>query len=405
MAAPSTVQASGYFAATRAGAAAGEATLRMTSATQGTLSLGAQEWKLKGDVSAKTFHGTAAGSVVDLKIKTRSLLKGTVDGSTLELTRNVLRPIPAAELAQSDAGPSGSMKTTMDATPNYKTQVGDSTTFWYEFGPVLYRGRLDGTAKVMVIASDPGPVECLPFVRRTLTGDSGQKTQGFLAKLGLTRSYVLVNAFAVAMHPSAKTKGLSVLRNNAAIMTARHALYDALLAGGALQAVVAFGSEVAYKAFDLWAAANPAVAAVPVVKLPHPAAIDRTGSGNDSSLKKWVTGIAQLRAIVTPDAGGNATGPNYGNYFTELDYARVPRWDLPKVAPTYVGDDSWGRAANPRHNNCCVRPSPDDRKSMLLNPAPGQGKFLRYKYQNGQLVGAKDKSGKNVSVDGSGIPI
>ena len=54
------------------------------------------------------------------------------------------------------------------------------------------------TRRVLGIASDPGPSECLPFARRTLIGDSGQKTQGFLAKLGLTRSYVLVNAFAVA---------------------------------------------------------------------------------------------------------------------------------------------------------------------------------------------------------------
>jgi hypothetical protein len=104
-------------------------------------------------------------------------------------------------MAQSDAGPTGAMKALMDATPDYQSEVGDSTTFWYAFGPVLYRGRLDGSARVLCIASDPGPTECLPFARRTLIGDSGQKTQGFLAKLGPTRLYVLVNAFAVAMRP------------------------------------------------------------------------------------------------------------------------------------------------------------------------------------------------------------
>ena len=135
-----------------------------------------------------------------------------MDGAPLVLTRAVLRQIPAAEMAQSDAGPTGAMKSLMDATPDYEAEMGDSTTFWYAFGPVLYRGRLDGTARVMCIASDPGPAECLPFARRTLIGDSGQKTQGFLNKLGLTRSYVLVNAFAVAMRPSQKTKGLKALR-------------------------------------------------------------------------------------------------------------------------------------------------------------------------------------------------
>ncbi len=401
MAAPTTIGACGFFAASRAGSPAGEATVRMTSATRGTLTLAGQEWKLTADSAKKKLRGKRPGSTLELTIKTRSRLVGTVDGDALELTRNVLRPIPAAELAQSDAGPTGTMKTIMDGTPDYEAEVGDSTTFWYAFGPVLYRGRLDGTARVLGIASDPGPAECLPFMRRTLVGDSGQKTQGFLAKLGLTRSYVLVNAFAVAMHPGAKTKGLNALRTNPAIKLARHALYDALLGG--LEAIVTFG-DVAHEAYDIWAKANPAVSAVPHFKVAHPAAVDRTGSGNDKALKQWARTITKLRAIVTPDSGGSAGGPNYGKYFTELDYARIPRWDLMKQAPAYAGDDSWGRCGTPRHNNCCVRPSPDDTVSLVLTPGPGGGKSLRYKYQQGKLLGAWSSSGKKVPVDGFGIP-
>lgn len=403
MAAPSTIRAAGYFDATRAGAAGGEAVLRMKNATRGTLSLGAQVWKLKGDPGAKKFRGTDSGSVVELKIVTLRHLKGTVDSDTLELVRAVQRPIPPAEAAQSDGGPTGAMKTFMDATPDYEAEVGDSSTFWYAFGPVLFRGRLDGTARVLCIASDPGPTECLPFVRRALVGDSGQKTQGFLAKLGLSRSYVLVNGFAVAMRPSRKVKGLEALRTNVALRDARHGLYDRLLAGGALQAIVAFG-EVAHEAYDLWALSNLAVKSVPSFKLAHPAAVDRGGSGDDPSLKGWARAVKKLRSIVTADAGGNASGPNFGAYFTEVDYARVPRWDLPPMAPSYVGDDSWGRAANPRHNNCCERPAPDDRGSLILTPPPGQGQTLRYRYKNGQLVGAKKKNGETVAVDASGIP-
>ena len=315
MAAPSTISATGYFFATRAGAAVGDATLRMKNATQGTLVLGGQKWKLSGDPATKKFRGSSSGSVVELRIMTRSRLKGTVDGATLEFTRAVLRPIPAAEMAQSDAGPTGAMKSLMESTPDYRVELGDDTTFWYAFGPVLYRGRLDGSARVLCIASDPGPAECLPFARRTLIGDSGQKTQGFLAKLGLTRSYVLVNAFAVAMRPSQKTKGMRALRTNAAIMAARHGLYDRLLAGGALQAVVAFG-EVAHEAYDLWAASNPAVAAIASFKLAHPAAVDRSGSGNDAALKGWRNAVRILRGFVTPDAGGDARSANFGSYFT-----------------------------------------------------------------------------------------
>jgi hypothetical protein len=404
MATPPTVSASGYFAATRAGANVGEATLRMVNPTQGTLRLGQHEWAITGDPATKKLTGTAPGSALNLKIETRSVLKGTVDGDTLELTRAVLRPIPPAELAQSDPGPSGPMKTLMDATPDYQAEVGDTTTFWYAFGPVLYRGRLDGSAHVLGIASDPGPAECLPFARRTLIGDSGQKTQGFLAKLGLTRSYVLVNGFAVALHPSQKTKGMQVLANNVVIRAARHALYNALFAGGSLQAILAFG-DVAHHAYDVWAASNPAVSAVPSFKLAHPAAVDRDGSGHDAALNAWATAITTLRTIVTPDHGGDASGPNFGAYFTEVDYARIPRWDFPSMTPTYVGDDSWGRAANPRHNNCCERPSPDDTVSLLLTPPVGHGEFLRYRYKNGVLVGTKNKAGKAVAVDAFGIPV
>ena len=404
MAAPSTIGACGYFSVTRAGAPAGEAVLRMRTATKGTLTMGGQEWTLTGDKVKTKYRGKRPGSLLELKITNRSLLKGTLDGDTVELARDVLRPIPAAELAQSDAGPTGAMRAILDATPDYRAEVGDSNTFWYHFGNVLYRGRLDGSARVLGIASDPGPTECLPFMRRTLVGDSGQKTQGFLAKLGLTRSYVLVNAFAVALHPGKKAKGLQVLRNNAVIMQSRHALYDGLLAAGVPEAIVAFGDN-ARLVYDLWKASNPAVAAIPVVKIAHPAAVDRTGSGNDPALKGWARAVTKLRAIVTPDADGDPNGPNYGAFFTEVDYARIPRWDLPPMAPAYAGDDSWGRAANPRHNNCCERPSPDDAKSLLLTPAPGQGDFLRYRYENGQYVGAKKSNGTPQATDSFGIPV
>lgn len=404
MAAPATVSAAGIFSASQGGAPAGDAVLRMTDAVSGSLSLGARAWVLTADPANKTYQGRAPGSSLSLKIANRSALKGSLDGAPLALVREVLRPIPPEELAQSDPGPAGSMKAFLDSVPDYRAAVGDNTTFWYAFGPVLYRGRLDGSARVLGIASDPGPTECLPFVRRTLVGDSGQKTQGFLAKLGLSRSYVLVNAFAVALHPSKAAKGQQILASNAPLKTWRNGFYDRLLAGGNLEAVVAFGDN-AQQAYDAWVAANPAAGKVPVVKVAHPAAVDRTGSGHDPSLQGWAKAVTKLRAIVTPDPGGDPTGPNFGAYFTELDYQRVPRWDLPAAAPAYVGDDSWGRAANPRHNNCCDRPSPDDGVSLLLTPPSGQGQFLRYRYAAGKLAAVTAKNGKPVATDANGIPV
>ena len=228
----------------------------MPTATKGSLELGGQTMTLTGDSAAKTLKGKLGGQTFNLKIKTRNLLSGKVGADKLELVRQVLRTIPARRNVEIRCRPSGRYPGDTDATPDYLAATGDPSIFWHHFGNVFYRGRLDGTARVLAIASDPGPAECLPFARRTLIGDSGQKTQGFLAKLGLTRSYVLVNAFAVAMHPGAKTKGLAVMQTNQAIKTARHALYDALLAGGALEAIVAFG-DVAHRAYDIWAQATP----------------------------------------------------------------------------------------------------------------------------------------------------
>jgi hypothetical protein len=67
---------------------------------------------------------------------------------------------------------------------------------------------------------------------------------------------------------------------------------------------------------------------------------------------------------VTPDPGGDPTLPNYGASFKETDYARIPPRDLPFGGPSWLGDDSWGRKAKPRHNNSVDRPSPDDKHTL-----------------------------------------
>jgi len=61
------------------------------------------------------------------------------------------------------------------------------------WGPIFYRGRLDGSARVIVIGQDPAANE--DVARRILIGSAGQRVQGFLRKLGLVRSYVMVNTF------------------------------------------------------------------------------------------------------------------------------------------------------------------------------------------------------------------
>jgi hypothetical protein len=90
-----------------------------------------------------------------------------------------------------DAGPNSTIAAIFEQAP-LDAYVNGPHRFRLEWGPIYYRGRLDGSARVLVIGQDPAADENV--ARRILVGDAGQRTQGFLRKLGLTRSYVMVNA-------------------------------------------------------------------------------------------------------------------------------------------------------------------------------------------------------------------
>src|SRR6478735_5302055 len=137
-------------------------------------------------------------------------------------------------MVEYDPGPPLQVADHLDKVPSYAAH---QDLFWYDWGPVFYRGRLDRSAKLLCIASDPGPTERI--AGRTLVGDAGQRVQGFLTKLGLTHSYVLVNAFAYALLPSKASKGTPIL-SEPAHLGWRNTLLGKIT-GPQLQAIVAFG--------------------------------------------------------------------------------------------------------------------------------------------------------------------
>jgi hypothetical protein len=109
--------------------------------------------------------------------------------------------------------------------------VPDSTVFptkdfRTEWGAVFHRGRLDGSARLLVIGQDPAQHEII--VRRTLVGGAGHRVQGFVAKLGLTCSYVMVNTYVYSVFGQG---GGNKHKNNAAITAYRNRWFDALLPG------------------------------------------------------------------------------------------------------------------------------------------------------------------------------
>ncbi len=247
-----------------------------------------------------------------------------------------------------DSGPPIKFARIFERVPSY---AAFKDLFWYDWGPVFYRGRLNGSARLLCIASDPGPTERL--VGRNLVGDAGQRVQGFLTKIGLARSYLCLNAHLYALHPGKASRGLKLL-SEPTILAWRNELYDAAK-GPNIQAIVAFGDQ-AQRAVELWNGKGN----LPVFNVPHPSSRDAK-----KLLDEWRAAVTGLRQIVTPDADGDATVANYGTEFTEADYARIPMRDLPFGVPSWIGDDAWGRTGRPKHNNCVARPSPDDAHTLI----------------------------------------
>ena len=145
-----------------------------------------------------------------------------------------------------DDGYRGPFATLVDAAPGEDSYPPDA--FRTEWGPVFHRGRLDGTARVLVLGQDPATHEAI--CRRILVGEAGQRVQGFLAKLGITTSYVLVNTFLYSVF--GQGRGARHV-DDPAIVAYRHRWLDAVARRSPLEAIVTIGG-LADHAHDVWRA-------------------------------------------------------------------------------------------------------------------------------------------------------
>jgi uracil-DNA glycosylase len=255
-------------------------------------------------------------------------------------------------MVEFDPGPPAEVAEHFDRVPSYASH---RDLFWYDWGPVFYRGRLDGSARLLCIASDPGPTERI--AGRTLVGDAGQRVQGFLSKLGLTRSYTCVNAYAYALLPSCSMSAIPILSETEQLSW-RNELFSMII-GAELQSIVTFGLQ-ARIAIEQWTT----VPAVMIKKVPHPS--------SRAALKlitEWRSAVADLRTVITPDPDGDNSGLNYGERFSESDYAPIPRGDLPFGVPSWLGDDARGRQSRPKRRNTVER-DPTDLLHTLIWRAP-----------------------------------
>lgn len=150
--------------------------------------------------------------------------------------------------------------------------------FRLEWGPIFHRGRLDGSARVLVIGQDPAQHETV--VRRILVGEAGRRVQGLLAKLGITRSYVFINTYLYSVYGSVK----ATTRKDLNLIAYRNRWLEALLVGSRVEAVLALG-QAADEAWQFWKA-TPAGQSIDVAyaAVTHPTQPESSSKGDKTKL-------------------------------------------------------------------------------------------------------------------------
>jgi uracil-DNA glycosylase len=216
--------------------------------------------------------------------------------------------------------------------------------FRTEWGPIFHRGRLDRTARILAIGQDPGQHENV--LRRILSGEAGRRVQGFFKKLGITRSYVLINALLYSVYGSHGSKYVAKPK----VRDYRNAWIDAILAPGKIQAVVTFGA-MAKTAWDEYVKVKGAPAGIKVANLTHPTFPESAGgtkaerlANTKKMLTEWnVEGLQIFFGSVTPDVPTPSLVP-YDADFVLADKVDIPSFDLPEGIPPWMFDnDGWAR--------------------------------------------------------------
>jgi uracil-DNA glycosylase len=215
--------------------------------------------------------------------------------------------------------------------------------FRTEWGPIFHRGRLDGSARVVVIGQDPAAHESI--ARRCLVGEAGQRVQGFLSRLGITRSYVMVNTFLYSVYGQG---GGARHASDPAIASYRNEWFDAVMTP-TVEGVIAFG-QLADKAYEMWLQTPNgksfdgiayATARHPTYPVSASASGQRTkAEATADMLSTWNAALKVLHpAVKHPDA--KVPLHSYGTSLSELDLPPgVPAWMRGlKGWASRVGDD------------------------------------------------------------------
>jgi uracil-DNA glycosylase len=221
-----------------------------------------------------------------------------------------------------DPGPPANWEQAFGAAP-LGTFESRPDLFRIDFGPVYYRGRLDGTSRVLVVGQDPSVNEIL--AQRAFVGQSGQRLQGLLAKAGISRSYVMLNTFLFSIFGQFGGEN-RVMSRDGPIREHRNRLFDLVAATSPIEAILTVGN-AARDAVDRW----PGAQHFARTHILHPAF-----PTTHQLLANWNDALGEL-APVEPDDGSERGSP-YGATFQPGDVITIPRADLPFGIPSWHGD-------------------------------------------------------------------
>lgn len=246
-----------------------------------------------------------------------------------------------------DPGPPSAALAILEQAPltEYK---GFPKRFRLEWGPIYYRGRLDETARVLVIGQDPSADENV--ARRVLVGTAGQRIQGFLGKVGITRSYAIVNASLYGIYGQFNTEMKSIL-DRPAIKDWRNSFLDHLATPN-IQAIVAFGKAAQY-VIDAWPGADAFKSNGRIFLLQHP-----TARAPAPLSKSWNKVLPAIHAALPPDPDGVVDLTPYAlEGFIETDLARIPLRDFGFGAQEWMGTGDMATRIKPKQKTLVTPPS------------------------------------------------
>jgi hypothetical protein len=236
-----------------------------------------------------------------------------------------------------DPGPVGEpFASLVSAYPG--ADVYPSSAFRVEWGPIFHRGRLDGSARLLVIGQDPAQSETV--VRRILVGEAGHRTQGLMAKLGFTRSYVLVNTFLYSVYGQA---GGTQHRDDQSLVDYRNRWLTAIFTASQIEAVLALG-QLADDAWQKWQTTADGKGHAPAYEhVTHPTEPESSSGGDPAKLQaaitamlqNWNHALAALQPRITqPDMPGPLVP--YGVAFKPEERIEIPEFDVPAGVPDWM---------------------------------------------------------------------